>query len=475
MSASHEYFAGPGDTIDQERLERWVAQEMKFLRDRRNCGICAKAVLHMDERTPHIHAHMVPITDDGRLSATHFLDGRKKMKELHTRHAEYMKELGLERGREGSRATHQRVKQFYASVTKEPELRIEPDRIPDPNRLKVLTAEGARAYKLEVLKHVLEQIQEPVRILQDQARLTKDEHAHRVEAEKRAAEAERQAAERVVEASREAEERVAAVRCEEAQRFENLRRSAVSLYEENKELFREKDELRVQCNELNEALMKMTHEKQEFQMLARQYHDRLTDIPMPEIMERLGYEGERQGEAHVYRGDRNQVAMLIEKQRAYDGQRELICKNSLELVVHMRRNNEGVEVSPTTTPSNGCATSSASRGPGARRPSTASTPCWTSSSASASERSFMSARTIRGAGRRVEPKTMTAAHVTTIAGVTAASASTAKGRGGANFGRAKFVARQKTGFNCSGRRSLGELYKKGRAWRRWLPALFVQK
>ena len=35
--------------------------------------------------------------------------------------------------------------------------------------------------------------------------------------------------------------------------------------------------------------------------------------------------------------------MLIEKQRAYDGQRELICKNSLQLVVHMRQHNEGVE------------------------------------------------------------------------------------------------------------------------------------
>jgi hypothetical protein len=156
LSASHEYFVGRDGEIDPERLERWVEQATKFLRDRRNCGICAKAVLHLDERTPHIHAHMVPITEDGRLSATHFLDGPKKMQELHTRQAGYMKELGLERGRLGSRATHERVKQFYASVDREPELKIEPDRIPYPGRLKVLTAEGARAYKMEVLSHVLE-------------------------------------------------------------------------------------------------------------------------------------------------------------------------------------------------------------------------------------------------------------------------------------------------------------------------------
>ncbi|KZM39228.1 hypothetical protein OA92_20220 [Marinomonas sp. SBI22] len=27
------------------------------------------AVLHLDEKTPHIHAHIVPMTDDARLSA----------------------------------------------------------------------------------------------------------------------------------------------------------------------------------------------------------------------------------------------------------------------------------------------------------------------------------------------------------------------------------------------------------------------
>jgi len=341
LSASHEYFVGRDGEIDPERLERWVGREMQFLRDRRNCGVCAKAVLHLDERTPHIHAHMVPITEDGRLSATHFLDGPKKVQALITRHAEYMKELGLERGREGSRATHQRVKQFYASVDREPELKIEPDRIPDPGRFKVLTAEGARAYKLEVLKHVLEQIREPVLVLQDQASLTRDERAHRIEAEKRAAEAERQAQERVEAAEREAQEKIAAVRREEAERFENLRRSALQLLEEHKELYREKEALAKEHQKLQESMREMTREKLDFQMQAKDYGERLTDIPMEEVMGRLGYEGESHEGVLVYRGEQNEVAMLIHQQKAYDGQRELICKNSLNLVVHMRQVNEG--------------------------------------------------------------------------------------------------------------------------------------
>ena len=43
-------------------------------------------------------------------------------------------------------------------------MKIEPDRIPDPGRLKLLTADGVRQYKLEVLSHVLEQIKEPIRL-----------------------------------------------------------------------------------------------------------------------------------------------------------------------------------------------------------------------------------------------------------------------------------------------------------------------
>ena len=343
LSASHEYFVGRDGEIDPERLERWVEREMQFLRDRSNCGICAKAVLHCDERTPHIHAHMVPITEDGRLSATHFLDGPKKVQALITRHAEYMKELGLERGREGSRATHQRVKQFYASVEREPELKIEPDRIPDPGRLKVWTAEGSRQYKEEVLAHVLEQLGEPVRVLQDQAQLTRDERAHREEAEKRAASAARFSAERVAAAEREVEERIAAVRREAQEHYDTLHREALRILREKGELERENEGLLKERNELHESVQKLRLEKQGFELEANRYRERLSDVPLHEVMGRMGYRGERQGEAHVYRNTRGQAAIRIEGQKAEDYQRLEVSRNSLDLVVRMRRHHQGVE------------------------------------------------------------------------------------------------------------------------------------
>jgi hypothetical protein len=342
LSASHEFFDRNGE-ISQEAVDRFCEQAEKFLSDRGVCGICAKAVLHMDERTPHIHAHMVPITEDGRLSATHFLDGRKKMKALHTRYNDYMKELGLERGREGSRATHQRVKQFYASVTKEAELVIDPEKIPEPSRIRVLTADGARQYKLEVLREVLEQLKEPIQILKDQALLTKDEHAHRVEADKRADAAEARAAERVAGVERMKQEKIAEVERAAEERFNNLHRSATEIIEENRELRHDRNDLLLQRNDLHQKLLKESDKKLEYMVQARSLGERLTDIPMPEVMQHLGYPGEQHGQTHIYRGAQNIVAMRIEEQKALDSNNQMICRNSVDLVVHMREINEGVE------------------------------------------------------------------------------------------------------------------------------------
>lgn len=202
---------------------------MKFLKDPYSGGKVAKAVLHMDERTLHIQAHKVPIDPKGKLNAKHYFGGREKMRAVHNLYAEYMKPLGLERGREGSRARHQTLKKFYASVEQEVELKIDHERVPDPPRV-ALTREKATKYKESVLKAVLEQLKEKIQTLRHQAMLTRDERAHRKAAERRADEAEREAAERVQAAERAAQEKIAAVRHEEAERYETLREKALSLY-----------------------------------------------------------------------------------------------------------------------------------------------------------------------------------------------------------------------------------------------------
>ncbi|KXN01954.1 recombinase, partial [Escherichia coli] len=93
------------------RSEQWL--ENKYGKDR-----VVAAVVHRDEATPHLSAFVVPLTQDGRLSAKEFIGGRSKMRDDQSTYAESVKKLGLERGIEGSRATHQTVQHYYESINR---------------------------------------------------------------------------------------------------------------------------------------------------------------------------------------------------------------------------------------------------------------------------------------------------------------------------------------------------------------------
>lgn len=54
--------------------------------------------VHMDEKTPHIHAVVVPIDKDGKLNAKHFTGSRQKLSALQDSYADAMESYGLSRG-----------------------------------------------------------------------------------------------------------------------------------------------------------------------------------------------------------------------------------------------------------------------------------------------------------------------------------------------------------------------------------------
>lgn len=330
--ASPAYFKEKDPVKRQEKLDAFVEQAMQFLRDERSGGKLVKAVLHLDERTPHIHAHKVPIDPDGKLNARHYTGGREKMEGLHDLYAEYMRPLGLERGRRRSRATHERLEEFYKSIDQPVRLEVDHDEIPDPPKV-LITEEARKKYKARVIRAVLKGLEEPHRVMRDQAMLARDERAHREEAERRAEQTERQAAERV-----QATERAAADRIEKAER------TAVEVLGENDKLRELGQSLLRERTQLRAALKELGREKEEVQLRARDYHDRLSDIPLPEVMHKMGYGREQQGTSHVYRDAQGQVALRVEGQKLFDYQSKVICRNSVDLVIHMRRHHQGVEV-----------------------------------------------------------------------------------------------------------------------------------
>lgn len=79
---------------------------VKWFSDRYGADRVLNATVHMDETTPHLHIGVMPITQDGRLSAKAIFT-KTEMKAIQTEFARDVGEkYGLERGVEGSERTH---------------------------------------------------------------------------------------------------------------------------------------------------------------------------------------------------------------------------------------------------------------------------------------------------------------------------------------------------------------------------------
>ena len=82
-------------------------------------GVVAEWV-HLDERSPHLHAVVVPL-HEGRLNARHFFGGAKKLEALQDEFASLMQPLGLVRGVRGSDAPHLPVSAWWSALDRPPE------------------------------------------------------------------------------------------------------------------------------------------------------------------------------------------------------------------------------------------------------------------------------------------------------------------------------------------------------------------
>jgi hypothetical protein len=112
MTASPEWFAQA--TPEQEKA--FFQRSLQWLADKYGADRIVTASIHLDEATPHLSAFVVPLTQDKRLSAKEFIGSREKMRADQTTYAACVADLGLERGIEGSKATHQTIQQHYAAI-----------------------------------------------------------------------------------------------------------------------------------------------------------------------------------------------------------------------------------------------------------------------------------------------------------------------------------------------------------------------
>ena len=75
VTASPEFFK---DKNNRE-IRAYFVYALKFLEGRQHPDTFLSAVIHMDEKTPHLHLCFVPLTADGRLSAKEIIGNRKNL------------------------------------------------------------------------------------------------------------------------------------------------------------------------------------------------------------------------------------------------------------------------------------------------------------------------------------------------------------------------------------------------------------
>lgn len=94
------------EALGVDRQREFFQDSVKWFSDRYGADRVLNATVHMDETTPHLHIGVMPITQDGRLSAKAIFT-KTEMKAIQTEFTRDVGEkYGLERGVEGSERTH---------------------------------------------------------------------------------------------------------------------------------------------------------------------------------------------------------------------------------------------------------------------------------------------------------------------------------------------------------------------------------
>lgn len=75
VTASPEFFKGK----KRAEIKEYFIYALDFIKEHQAEKTIISAVVHMDEKTPHMHLCFVPLTEDGRLSAKDIVGNRKKL------------------------------------------------------------------------------------------------------------------------------------------------------------------------------------------------------------------------------------------------------------------------------------------------------------------------------------------------------------------------------------------------------------
>ncbi len=100
VTATPDFFKGK----KKAEIKAYFQEALDFIREHQDPKTIISAVVHKDEKTPHMHLSFVPLTEDGRLCAKEIVGNKKKLTQWQDRFWEHMvkKYPDLERGESAS-------------------------------------------------------------------------------------------------------------------------------------------------------------------------------------------------------------------------------------------------------------------------------------------------------------------------------------------------------------------------------------
>lgn len=86
ITASPEFF----EKKSRNEIREFFSYAVEFMKSKQNPDTYISAVVHVDEKTPHMHLCFVPITSDGRLSAKEIIGNKKRLTQWQDEFWSYM-------------------------------------------------------------------------------------------------------------------------------------------------------------------------------------------------------------------------------------------------------------------------------------------------------------------------------------------------------------------------------------------------
>lgn len=102
--SSHNRYAGVFKGKKRAEIREFFNEALEFIKQNQAPETIISAVVHLDEKSPHMHLCFVPLTEDKRLCAKEILGNKKKLTQWQDKYWEHMvkKYPDLERGESAS-------------------------------------------------------------------------------------------------------------------------------------------------------------------------------------------------------------------------------------------------------------------------------------------------------------------------------------------------------------------------------------